>query len=138
MKFITLDGRTVNKNITKYRIDFCKKSRSNYQFRFKKFLEPFVKNHIVFEEFPVVGTRLSIDIFDLSKKIAYEVQGEFHYQFNAFFHGSRIKYRDQMKRDVLKEKWCKLNNILLIEIFPEDLDVLSRQWFIDKYNIDLI
>jgi len=138
MKFLTLTGRTVNKTFFKNRIDYDKKSRSNYQFKLKNFLKPYIKHHVVFEEMPVVGTRMSIDICDITSKIAYEMQGEAHSGFLPFFHKSRSDFLGQIKRDLQKEEWCRINKFTYIEIFPSDLEHLSRQWFIDKYDIDIV
>jgi hypothetical protein len=60
MRFKTLSGadRAVKK-AKNYLIDWDGSSRSKIQFNVKKFLYKYWKNHIVFEEFPVAGTKLS-------------------------------------------------------------------------------
>lgn len=49
------------------RIKWRGKSRSKLQLTVKNFLEPYWKNHIVFEEFPVYGTRMSVDFLNATK-----------------------------------------------------------------------
>ena len=122
MKFKTLTGRERSIfNLKKYLINWESSSKSKRQFAVKKYLEKYWGKQIVFEEFPVAGTRLSLDFFNASKKIAIEVQGEQHTKYVPFFHGSnKINYIAQLKRDQEKSKFCELNNIELIEIYPKD------------------
>ena len=65
MRFKTLTGaeRTVKK-ARSYLIDWDGKSRSKIQFQAKQFLKKHWSNHIVFEEFPVAGTKLSLDFYN--------------------------------------------------------------------------
>lgn len=129
MKFVTLTGavRSV-KFPQKYRIDWKKKSRSKIQFNAKRFLSKFWKKHVVFEEFPVAGTRLTFDFFNATEKVAIEVQGQQHTKYTPFFHGKyKINYIDQLKRDKQKLDFCKMNDIKLVEIYYND--ELSKQLF---------
>lgn len=129
MRFNTLTGatRTVKK-AKKYLIDWDGKSRSKIQYSAKQFLKKYWSNHIVFEEFPVAGTRLSLDFYNANKKIAVEVQGRQHTKYVPFFHGkNKINYINQLKRDQDKLMFCELNNIQLVEIY--DGDEVSEKLF---------
>jgi hypothetical protein len=122
MRFKTLMGatRTVKK-AKNYLIDWDGKSRSKIQYSAKQFLKKYWSNHIVFEEFPVAGTRLSLDFYNANKKIAVEVQGKQHTKYVPFFHGkNKINYINQLKRDQDKLKFCELNDIQLVEIYDGD------------------
>lgn len=122
MRFKTLTGaeRTVKK-ARSYLIDWDGQSRSKIQFQAKQFLKKHWINHIVFEEFPVAGTKLSLDFYNANKKIAVEVQGKQHTKYVPFFHGSnKINYLNQLKRDRDKLKFCEINNIQLVEIYEGD------------------
>jgi very-short-patch-repair endonuclease len=122
MKFKTITGsETTLKNAKKYLINWKKPSRSKFQTSVKNFLKPYWFNDIVFEEFKVVGTRLSYDFYNANKKIAIEVQGAQHTKYVKFFHGSRLNYLDQLRRDEKKLKFCNINNITLVEIYPKDV-----------------
>ena len=68
MRLYNIKGRLVSKNVRKYLIDWDKKSRSKVQFKVKKILEPYWKNYVVYEEFPVYGTLLKVDILNATKK----------------------------------------------------------------------
>lgn len=121
MKFKTINGSTAElKNAKKYLIKWRGKSRSKFQLSVKDFLYPYWKNDIVFEEFRLVNTLLSFDFYNANKKIAVEVQGGQHTKYVEFFHGSRFKYLQQLKRDEKKLKFCEANGITLVEIYPKD------------------
>jgi|TARA_R100000008_G_C3514961_1_gene130818 hypothetical protein len=136
MEFKTIHGQVKRvKNIKKRIIDWEAPSRSKRQREVKKFLKKFWQSHVVFEEFPVAGTRLSIDIYNANKKIAIEVQGSQHTKYNKFFHGGhRNNYLEQLKRDEMKFKFCELNDIQLVEIY--DSDVINISLF-KKFDITL-
>ena len=139
MRLLNTNGRLVNKNVKKYLINWDKPSRSNLQFKFKKFFQTYWKNHIVYEEFPVYGTMLKVDLLNATKKIAIEIQGDQHESFNKFFHdNSRLKYLEIIKRDVKKEKWLEMNEFKFIELYEDDLKVLSPQYIEEKCGILII
>lgn len=136
MRFKTLTGaeRTVKKPRS-YLINWDGESRSKIQFKAKQFLKKHWCNHIVFEEFPVAGTKLSLDFYNANKKIAVEVQGKQHTKYVPFFHGSnKINYLNQLKRDQDKFKFCELNDIQLVEIY--DGDELNDKLFL-KFGVIL-
>jgi hypothetical protein len=122
MKFKTLSGSSADlKNAKKYLIKWDQPSRSKFQLSVKQFLKPYWEHDIVFEEFKLVGTRLSFDFYNANKKIAIEVQGGQHTKFVKFFHGNRFKYLEQLKRDDKKLRFCEINEITLVEIYPDDI-----------------
>ena len=121
MKFKTLTGsmRTITK-INKYLVKWNGKSRSKFQKSVKTFLKPYWKGHVVFEEFPIAGTRMTFDFYNANKKIAIEMQGRQHTQYVPFFHGNKMNYLSQLRRDHDKMDFCKLNKIKLIEVYDDD------------------
>ena len=138
MKLYNLYGKIVNKNVSSCLIDWDSPSRSKIQFNTKQFLKTFWKNHIVYEEFPVFGSRLKVDILNATRKIAVEVHGSQHSEYNKFFHGdSRLNYLKSIKRDVAKEKWLVANDFTLVEIYDNEVKGLNQQFFKDKYDITL-
>lgn len=121
MHFLTLTNKKRNcKNAKKYLINWSSKSRSKFQENVKKFLFKYWCQDIVFEEFPIVGTRLTLDFYNANKKIAIEAQGRQHVQFIQFFHQDRLNFLHQLRRDQNKEKFCELNGIKLVTIFEKD------------------
>lgn len=111
-----------------YAIKWDGKCRSKFQSKVREFLRPYWKTHMVFEEFPIPHSRLSIDFFNWTRKVAVEVQGEQHLKYNKFFHGNhRLKYLQQLKRDDKKLEFCERFGIVLVEIYPTD--ILSEDLF---------
>jgi hypothetical protein len=95
----------------------------------KEFLRKYWEGFIVYEEFPVLGTKMRIDFFNATRKIAIEVNGDQHREFSPHFHnGSHVQYFSQMRRDQKKYEWCEINGIKLVEIYKEDLP-LTQQFF---------
>lgn len=129
MKFVTLaGGKRSIPNAKKHLIDWNKKSRSKIQFNVKAFLKKYWENKIIFEEFPVAGTKLSFDFYNANEKIAIEVQGQQHTKYVPFFHGKyKINYIDQLRRDKQKLDFCELNSIKLVEVYYSD--TISKELF---------
>ena len=139
MRLYNTYGRLQYKNVEKYRVDWEAKCMSKIQFQVKTFLKKYWENHIVYEEFPVYGTRLKVDILNASNRIAIEVQGKQHEQFNKHFHNnSRLKYLQSIKRDVKKSQWLEKNDFILVEIMQDEVPSLNEKFFLDKYDITLV
>ena len=136
MKFKTLNGKErLLKNAKKYIIHWDAKSKSNVQWRVKQFLSSYWKYDVVFEELRIVGTRLSLDIYNANKKIAVEVQGKQHTTYIPYFHGSaRANWVSQLRRDDLKLQFCLTNGIKLVEIY--ETDIICKETF-EKQGIIL-
>ncbi len=135
MKFKTLTGssKTIPK-VKKYLINWKGSSRSKLQRSVKLFLEEYWHKYIVFEEFPVAGTKMTFDFYNANKKIAIEVQGQQHLKFTPFFHARRSNFASQIRRDEQKSEFCKLNGIKLVEIYPSDSLDLS---FFEEHGVYL-
>jgi hypothetical protein len=136
MRLFDVNGRLVNKNVSKYLIDWDGKCRSIIQFKVKQFLKPYWQAGIVYEEFPAFGSLLKVDLLNLSLKIAVEVQGCQHNSYNAFFcNGNPANYLKGIKNDLKKAQWLEKNGIKLIEIMEEEVPHLSREFFKEKFDI---
>lgn len=121
MEFLSLSNKKRRcKNARNYIINWGLDSRSKFQTEVKKFLRNYWSHNIVFEEFPIVGTRLTLDFYNANKKIAIEVQGRQHTGFVKFFHENRMNFLHQLNRDKKKERFCELNEITLVTIFEND------------------
>jgi hypothetical protein len=122
MVFKTLVGS--QKRLSKprrYLIKWDAKSRSKIQLEVKKFLKTYWLFDVVFEEFPVAGTKMTLDFYNATHKIAVEVQGGQHLKYTPYFHGkSKSNFLGQIRRDTEKQKFCELNSITLVEIYPDD------------------
>ena len=77
--------------------------------------------------FDETGRRLELDFYVEELRLAIEVQGIQHYQYNEIFHGSLDGFLDQISRDKLKASACDKNDITLIEISSEsDVNILDN------------
>jgi len=137
VRFLNLRGQVKFKNIEKNRVKWDGDSKSKFQKSVRDFLRPYWDNDVVFEEMPLVGTRLRLDFYNSSKKLGVEVQGAQHSKYNSHFHGNRNGFRRSLERDSKKEEWCEINKIKLIEIFPEDLKRLSKEWILSEFGVYL-
>jgi hypothetical protein len=138
MKWKTLKGKDKNVPMQKYLADWDAPCLSKFQFNVLQFLRKYWQNHVVYLEVPVAGTKMRIDILNSTKRIAVECDGRQHIEFNKHFHNnSRSVYWKQLDRDDKKTKYCELNGITLVRIYETDLKNLSREWFKEKYYVDL-
>tara|TARA_B100000214_G_C23890024_1_gene591336 strand:+ start:345 stop:767 length:423 start_codon:yes stop_codon:yes gene_type:complete len=137
MRLKNIYGKLVYKNVKSKLIDWNGKSRSKVQRQVKKFLKDYWSKCIVYEEFPVYGSRMSVDILNATKKIAVEVQGRQHDEYNKFFHKNKINYLYSMERDFNKKKWLEENDFQLVEILELEAANLNEKFFSEKYGIIL-
>jgi len=136
MKFKTIYGATKSvKNPRHYLISWDADSRSIFQTNIKNFLYKYWNSYVVFEEFPIPSTKLSLDFYNATKNIAVEVQGNQHIKYVPFFHNGRSDFLRQLRRDSVKEKFCELNDIKLVLIYQDDK--VNIELF-KEFNVDLI
>lgn len=137
MRLKNIHGKLIYKNVSSKLIDWKGKSRSKVQRQVKKFLKDYWHKHIVYEEFPVYGTKMSVDILNATKKIAIEVQGRQHDEYNKFFHKNKMNFLYSMERDFNKRKWLEENDFKLVEILESEATMLNEEFFMEKYGIFL-
>jgi len=68
------------------------------------------------EEVPIPtgkGT-LFLDFYIPVHKLAVEVHGQQHYEFNLHYHQTRANFIAHKQRDANKEEWCRINGIMLV------------------------
>ena len=81
---------------------------------------------------------MKVDILNATKKLAVEVNGAQHGNFNKFFHAnSRVNYLKSINRDFKKLEWLEQNDYNLIEINYDEVDLLSKDFFKNKFKVDL-
>ena len=71
-----------------------------------------------------------MDFYNANKRVAVEVQGAQHTKFVKHFHKNRLKYLEQLRRDQKKLDFCEMNDITMVEIYPEDTvdkDLFEKQ-----------
>lgn len=127
----------INVDIAKYRIDWDRVV-SKPQKAVKDFLRRYWKGKIILEEFRMPGAKMRFDIVNMNDHIIVEVSPKkVHGEFNKFFHRTKLGYAKSIKRDLSKFDWAEENGFTLVEVFDEDIAVLSREWFREKYGVEL-
>ena len=120
MVFKTLTGSSRSKKPKNYLIKWDGQSLSKLQFSTKQFLKPFWHTDIVLRNF-LLSEQKWVRFYNSNQNIAVEVQGGQHLKYTPFFHGkSKSTFLSQIRRDNDKQKFCELNNIKLVEIYPND------------------
>lgn len=137
MKIKDIFGRERSLNLKKYRIDWQKKSASIIQSKVKAFLYPYWATHIVFEEFRIPSCLFRIDILNLTKRIAVEIDGNQHDKFTPFFHGNRSGFEQAIKKDHQKMTWLEKNNIKLVRVKRNEVDKLTLEFF-ERFDANII
>jgi len=139
MEFLSVNGRKVRLNVNRYRIKWDReKEVSVPQARVKQFLRPYWEHDLVCEEAVVPGSRMRVDLWNLSKGIVLEVSpSSTHTQYSPFFHRSIAGFRASLKREILKETWAAKNGYKYVELNDEALANLSVEWLKLHYDIDL-
>lgn len=83
----------------------------------------------ILEEVPIQlrkSETLYLDFYLPLKKTCFEVHGEQHYKFVAFYHNNMLNFLKAQKRDREKQEWCEINGIQYIALaYDESKDV----WF---------
>jgi len=129
MTFLDLKGRKKTlKRPSKYLIDWDAKSLSKFQKAAKDFLFTYWRNDYVFEEMPVVGSRSRFDFYNASRRVVLEVMGAQHSKFIPHFQKTRSNFLSQIKRDLDKVEFCRINDITFIEVF--DISELTEEFFL--------
>jgi hypothetical protein len=137
MRLFNLQGKLVNRNVSKYAIRWDGVSKSQLQFRTKQFLKPFWIGCICYEEFPVYGSKMKVDLLNATLKIAIEVNGPQHSSFHWFHGNNPSKYLTGFKLDMKKIEWLKKNEFQVIEINFDEVDLLTQAFFLEKFKLTL-
>lgn len=122
MNVLGINGRSYVWNLSKYDVFYDdKRKRSKYHLRARSLLKELFNSYRILEEVKLPGSTLPhrksvlyLDFYIPSIKLAIEVHGEQHYEFNAFFHKSRADFLKSLARDDDKITWCELNDIKLV------------------------
>lgn len=134
MKFKKLNGYEANLNLRPYLIKWDAPCRSKFQFAVKQFFREFWQRHYCYEEMLIPGSGgCSLDLVNLTKRVAVEAQGVQHTKRVKIFQPKAEDFSKQIQRDVLKHRWAQLNNLQLIEIHPENLP-LTKEWIIETFG----
>lgn len=127
MELLDINGRSVS--IRPVMKGFKKPSRSKLQLTTRnKVIEKF-PHEVIYEDFVIPGSRLSVDFFIYRIGLVIEVDGKQHSAFSSFHHGDRTtskKFAKQRTNDMLKDKWSESNGFRMVRIeSEEDLEQIN-------------
>lgn len=77
-------------------------------------------------------SNLSFDIYDSTMKVAFEIQGSQHKEFNEFFHQDLGGLDRQKSNDRLKKILCNLTELKLIEVDVNQ--ELNEEYILNLYS----
>lgn len=122
MKVTGINGKEYIWNLTGYDIfNDDKRKRSKYHIKARNLLKEVYNSYRILEEVKLPGSTelhrksvLYLDFYIPSIKLAIEVHGEQHYEYNPFFHKSKADFLKGLARDEDKIRWCELNDINIV------------------------
>lgn len=129
MKWLNKSGKEFSFADKRYLINWDKPAPSKGSQEVKDFLGANYRFWTWFEEYRVPGTKLKVDFLSTTSKVAIEFHGRQHSQFVKHWHGSKSGFLGHIKRDVKKEELLLKNGFCFIELYDEDLELLSKSWF---------
>ena len=139
MKLLHVSGKkSINVNVSDYRIDWDRACKSKFQFGVKQFFRQYWEGDNCVEELPVMGTKLSCDLINFTRNYAIEADGGFHNNFSVFHHKNRIGFLNSLKRDEKKNVWLESLGLCVIRIKEKEFKLLSYDWLKEKYEIDIL
>ncbi len=95
------------------------------------FSKPFPTKRPSFLKNPDTGRNLELDGFNEDLMLAFEYDGELHYNFPNTFHKTIEDFQRQVKRDQFKNRKCKKEGVTLIRI-PYTVDKKDIDSYIKK------
>lgn len=140
MRVIKLNSdKIVTLNTSRYSIDWENDGNSSLERQFRDLIYSYWKTQIILFQPRIPGSLLKLDFLNVNKKLAIEIDGPQHGEFNKHFHNnSRANYLSSIKRDLEKENWCERNQIKLLRLNEEDLWNFSPSYIQQKFGINIV
>lgn len=119
MQVRTLDGHSINWQLTGYSSNASMVDKSSFHIIARKLLKDRFPTLQILEEVTIPlrkSESLYLDFYIPLLKTAVEIHGEQHYKFVQFYHHNQLGFIRSQKRDREKKEWCDINNIKYIEL----------------------
>lgn len=115
-KELDINISSVNKKINSLGLSWLKTSRrkmSRGQAALTLLLKKIIPGEQILNEYHI-GDKLKLDIYCPKYKLAVEYHGRQHFYYTSRFFESKYEFEEAKKRDIIKEKYCKDNGIVLV------------------------
>jgi hypothetical protein len=130
LKVKGINGKEYTWNLTKYDVFYDdSRKRSRYHIRARNLLKEIYHSYRILEEVKLPGSTakhrrgvLYLDFYIPQIKKAFEIHGQQHYEYNAFFHKNMADFILAKAKDEDKIEWCTLNSIDLVVLKYSDSD----------------
>lgn len=96
------------------------RGKSSFHIKCRQLLRELYPTRPPLEEVLIPGTQMRFDFVLPQRKMCIEVQGQQHSENNGFFYEDKLAFGRAQQRDKTKQRWCKLNGLLLIELFHDE------------------
>lgn len=125
-----LDGNNHNWLLTGYMAKGNVAHKSSLHLQARELITKIYPTLQILEEVPIPlrkNETLYLDFYLPLKKTCFEVHGEQHYKFVAFYHSNMLNFLKAKKRDVEKQEWCEINGIKYISLpYDESIDIWTE------------
>lgn len=125
-----LDGNSHNWLLTGNMAKGKTSNRSSLHLTARSLISDSFPTMQVLEEVPIPlrkGETLYLDFYLPLKKICFEVHGEQHYRFIAFYHNNMLNFLKAQRRDREKQEWCETNDIKYIVLGFDESEELWKE-----------
>jgi hypothetical protein len=122
MKFIGLDGKEYHLDVRRSQFPMRSEAgcKSKIQYRCGQLIKKKFNLDPILEEVSLSGHKLSFDFFIPTHKIAFEIDGSQHQEYNTFFYKNKREFLNAQKRDDDKQQICDANGWTLIRVASEE------------------
>jgi hypothetical protein len=114
MNIKDLDGLYHPWNITGNMAKGKTDNKSSYHIKARQLITEQFPTLQILEEVPIAirkSETLYLDFYLPLIKTCFEIHGEQHYKFVAFYHNTVLGFLKAQKRDREKQEWCEINGI---------------------------
>lgn len=121
MKVIGLDNRPYKWPLAKDCRNKDNQVKSHLHKKALQILKSVFPTQLILEEVRIPGSKMRLDIYLPTEKLAIEIQGRQHYEMINFFFSDRLSFLRARERDSQKARWCFEHKIgMLILSYKEE------------------
>lgn len=125
MLVLNSNGDEVKWNYAKFYSRKERSGKSKHHIKARSLLASMFPYNTLYEEVSLpTDPVMYADFFIPDLCFIVEIHGEQHYDFNPFFHKSKMDFYKAKARDKQKKQWCELNEFKFIELSYKE----EKEW----------